>query len=646
MKGVSGGIIFLLPFYLFSQVSVWSELQTLNSFASLPRYQTNTYVAQTSSYDTTGGNDDGFSGKYSLIRRNSDSTIVIFDQKGPGVITRMWTPTPSADTLDFYIDDTETKSFSICYYDLFSGNVFPFILPLCGNQLGGYYSYMPIPYSLSCKIVFRGKRTQFHQIQYKKFTDDRKVKPFSLNLSYEEKQLLDNLKRTWNNASPSFDQQYSIRPKVIRKTIHLSPGLTTNLLSLRQGGRILGIELENPSAFESLQKNIDIKITWDLEKVPAVYCPVSDFFGYAFGNQSMRSVLIGSDAKKCYVYIPMPFDKTADLQLLYRKQDTDDKSISVNAIIYYSEQVRDKHTEGKLYTSWNSRQKEDHGKPHVFLEHKGKGHLVGTVLQSQGLTPGMTIFFEGDDSTVLDNEMRLHGTGSEDYFNGGWYALMDRWDQGMSLPIHGSLDYSLLFCRTGGYRFYLADKLTFNNSIHHSIEHGPQGNSFPSSYTSLAFYYTDKAPVSFLSPSSELTKVYLPDTLYIFPGLMKYTNYGNYSVESYWKYGTGGESYRYKVSNESNIRFSLDEVPDGMYDIYFDMQVEPAGVDFSIWQRQSPVLADATSISSSERREMNYKIGRVVLTPDTKSLTMRLDYKGEEASLLLHRVKLVKVRSF
>ncbi len=32
--------------------------------------------------------------------------------------------------------------------------------------------------------------------------------------------------------------------------------------------------------------------------------------------------------------------------------------------------------------------------------------------------------------------MRLHGTGSENYYNGGWYAVLERWNRGNSLPIH------------------------------------------------------------------------------------------------------------------------------------------------------------------------------------------------------------------
>ena len=99
----------------------------------------------------------------------------------------------------------------------------------------------------------------------------------------------------------------------------------------------------------------------------------------------------------------------------------------------------------------------------------------------------MTGFFEGDDSTYMDGKMRLHGTGSEDYYNGGWYAMLDRWDRGVSLPLHGSLDYSLPMARTGGYRFYMNDKLSFEREFYMGIEHGPSGNEYPVDYTSVAF---------------------------------------------------------------------------------------------------------------------------------------------------------------
>ena len=80
-----------------------------------------------------------------------------------------------------------------------------------------------------------------------------------------------------------------------------------------------------------------------------------------------------------------------------------------------------------------------------------------------------TIFFEGDDITTIDGEQRMHGTGSEDYFNGGWYAVGDRWDKAYSLQLHGCLGYSIPLARTGGYRFLVGDKGTFEESYNLTI---------------------------------------------------------------------------------------------------------------------------------------------------------------------------------
>ncbi|MEP6728085.1 MAG: hypothetical protein ABJC98_19835, partial [Bacteroidota bacterium] len=85
---------------------------SLYDVSRLPLYMDKTFSAQVSSYDITGGNDDGFSGKNSFIRRNADSSLVIFDVKGAGVINRIWTPTPTEDTLDFYIDGNAKPALS------------------------------------------------------------------------------------------------------------------------------------------------------------------------------------------------------------------------------------------------------------------------------------------------------------------------------------------------------------------------------------------------------------------------------------------------------------------------------------------------------------------------------------------------------
>src|SRR4030095_14984110 len=135
---------------------------------------------------------------YSFIGKNADSSLVIFDEPGPGVLNHFHTPTPTDDTLDFFIDDMQHPAFSVKYKDLFSGKVFPFTAPLCSGELGGYYFYFPIPYQKELRIVCRGKQLQFHDIQYRTFSPETTIKSFTLNLTDEEKQLLAHIKDLWN----------------------------------------------------------------------------------------------------------------------------------------------------------------------------------------------------------------------------------------------------------------------------------------------------------------------------------------------------------------------------------------------------------------------------------------------------------------
>ncbi|MEO5583452.1 MAG: glycoside hydrolase family 172 protein, partial [Saprospiraceae bacterium] len=546
-------------------------------------------------------------------------------------------------TLDFYIDTETNPSFSIKYLDLFSGKKYPFVSPLCGNQLGGYYCYLPIPFSKNCKIIYRGKKTQFHQIQYRLYNSLAEVKPFSLELNPGEIQALKTIESLWNKKTKKYADFYLKTPIIIEKAIRLAPNASYNLINIKKGGRILGIEIEPANAFEGIHKQISLKITWDGEKIPAVNCPAADFFGYAFGKSSMQSLMIGTQENKNYCYMPMPYDTSAKIEFYYiSNPGSTNPVIAFKARVLYTNEKKKNH-EGKFYTQWNKLLRSDSGKPHVLADLRGKGHYIGTILQAQGLQPGMTYFFEGDDSTVIDGSYRLHGTGSEDYFNGGWYALMDRWDGRMSLPLHGALDYSLPFCRTGGYRFYPGDKLYFEKSFYHSIEHGPSGNLIPAEYTSLGFYYCNVPPLSFLNPVPALTKVYIPDTLIIYPQLMDYNISGNVDIKTSWKYGTGGESYLFTPGKESSVRILLKEIPKGHYALYVDINKSVTGCDFSIWQRQTMISDWISTKSDQEERLKDLFIKSIQLSDFENTISIRFKTGDEKNNLLLHRIKLIKI---
>ena len=626
----------MLSTFVYGQkeISIKTELKRLFDIQQLPAYIDGSHVSEKSSYDTTGKNDDGFSGRYSFVRKNPDGTLVIFEAKGKGVINRMWLPVPIDDTLDFYFDGKEKPSFSVKFSDLFSGKVFPFVYPLCGNQLGGYYCYMPIPFENGCKIVLKNKVTHFYQIQYRSYPDSYSVKTFDPNLGDDEKAELKKIAAFWTAENKTIKDFYSGNVTVVNTNAVVKPGQTVSLLNLNQGGRIVGIEIDPASAFTGLNKQVDFKVTWDSEKNPAIYAPLADFFGYAFGSTSMQSLLLGSKGGKNYCYFPMPFDKSAKIELTYRipSGNTGLESKSIHAKIYYTTKKRNPVTEGKFYAYWTNDLRPAEGKPHVFLNATGKGHYVGTLLQAQGLKPGMTKFFEGDDSTSTDGVTRIHGTGSEDYFNGGWYALLDRWDTKMSLPLHGALDYSLPFCRTGGYRLYLNDKLSFNKNIFQSIEHGPEGNKEPVDYISLGLYYSDTSPESITKPINLLSKVYIPDTLIMYPQLMRFTVSGSVAINIV------NETCTFTSLNDSRVNISLAELPAGSYKIYADIETDIWGAEISMWQRQTQIGDWLSTYSPRNETKKHVYLCDVTLDELKNSVTIVFKTTGDNDQLMLNRL--------
>jgi hypothetical protein len=215
----------------------------------------------------------------------------------------------------------------------------------------------------------------------------------------------------------------------------------------------------------------------------------------------------------------------------------------------------------------------------------------------------------------------------------------------MSLPLHGSLDYSLPFCRTGGYRFFLTDKISFEKSFFHSIEHGPVGNSFPADYTSVGFYYADTPAENNTVPTPELSRVFIPDTLILYPQLIELTLFGSIDVRTTWKYGTGGESYRFTPVGDSWVRLSLREIPAGSYKMLFDIMKEPDGCEFSVWHRQSQLTGWISGFSEREERDFNLFVSDIETDELKNSITIRFRTEKERTGFLLNRIILIRKTS-
>jgi hypothetical protein len=605
------------------------ELQNLADISRLSLYRAGD-IEQLSSYDRTGGNDDGFSGKYSSIRKDAEG-LVIADLKGPGVVNRIWTPTPDADTIKFYFDGEKTPRISIPFIDLFTGKSYPFVSPLCGNQIGGYYCYLPIPYEKSLKIVYTGKTLRFHQTQFRSLTEKEKMKSFSIGMLSGYKDMFEKIEALWSKQISPLES-YGNKLKTKKINLTLKPGVEENIFEIKTGGRIVGIEFGAGSDLLQAYRKVMLTANWDDETKNAIQLPLHDYFGFAYGKPAMQSLLLGSNKTKLYSYLPMPFDNSAEIKLKYDKtKASDPDELMISGTIYYTEDKRDAKNEGKLYVQSRREYNIPQGVPYLISDVKGKGHYVGTILIAQGLEEGHTSFFEGDDCTTIDGKMRMHGTGSEDYFNGGWYAVPDKWDRGISLPIHGSLEYNLMTARTGGYRFYLSDKMNFNESFNLTIEHQPEAkNNVKADYTSVALFYAEK-------PHFENTEIRIDDKVTVIPHREKLTAQGML-FSLYWlataDYQDPAIIFGLKKSDSWTAKIDIEGVPivqislpgldNGRYKLYVEYGKTENGSPFSIWQRSEQISGwFPTDIETPADKTKTEYAGEIEITDELKTITLR-----------------------
>ncbi|MBN1911393.1 MAG: DUF2961 domain-containing protein [Pirellulales bacterium] len=469
------------------------RIEDLYRLDLLPQLRQFESIGCKASYDPTGGNDDGFSGKYSVIRKEK-AGLVVAEFEGPGVVTRIHMSQPTQGIIKFFFDGEETPRIQMPLFELFSGKHAPFLRPLIGTEAGGRYSYVPLPFRKSCKIVIDTKVVHFFQINHAKYPKGTKIATYEQPAKGDYLRALDNARKLLGSAGTDISsylvpKDTPITTQTRRESLGL--GKTVTLFETSKPGRIVGLRLTPAHAFAGSDRDVLIKMYWDGNTKPAVCCPVGDFFGYSFGEPAGRSLLLGTAGGVNYAYFPMPYERSARIELVSERKTG--LTIQVEAEVEVAP-IAKAADEGRFYAHWRRENPTTRGVPYTFLKTTGQGHVVGVILQAQGLHVGSTGFFEGDDLAVIDGKPVAHGTGSEETFNGGWYDVPGRWEDRVSLPLSGCLEYKKYLGRTGGYRWMIADAYPYRKSIDFTIEHGPEGNRSATDYTSVTYFYSLNLP--------------------------------------------------------------------------------------------------------------------------------------------------------
>ena len=436
-------------------------------------------VKQVSSYDRSGGNRDDEFG-----HQVYDGGVVLADLKGPGVVTRIWTRNPEG-TLYIYVDDMEHPTLTLPFRDLFTGgleywspgfNLFG--PPFVGEGTGGYYSYVPIPYEERCRmIVATTEKALAYQVTYAEFPAGTPIQSFQLSLSPDDVSFFRRWAKNWKGV----DFRWPNKKESVQHSRHdYWPGKNTMVFPVVGPGVLTEIELITESHDTDILDKTWIAIHFDAQEEPGVLAPIGDFFGASTKDASDHSSLvIGKHGTRMWCRYPMPFRERAEIRFIT-------SSAEIADIEYYitwrNEAVDDKRY---FFARYNSGISEE-GRPYRVADIQGEGHYVGTTVAAAGADT--LTFLEGDDVYIIDGASpeNFHGTGTDDYFNAGWYFASGTF----SAPTHATtVKVSTAPAAFAAFRSHITEPVPFRNSFAFELEHGPNNDRPGVAYSSVAYWY-------------------------------------------------------------------------------------------------------------------------------------------------------------
>ena len=468
----------------------------------LPLLPTGSHTRQTSSWDRSGGNDDGFSGRSSCLRLDTDGCVVA-EARGAGQVESIWSTRDGGDvrrTGRIRVDLDGVRVLDAPLQDVVDGRLgAPWTYPLVANadqSSGGVTIKVPMPHRRSMKIS-TDHVPYFVHVTHRLVDDPGAVPVFDPHDRAED--VLAQLRGAGlgppgGTARPEATERRTIGP--------VPPGAAAVLSRVDRAGSISQVRLRlDPSADDTTLRDVRLRMTFDGHRT--VDAPLAEFFGIGFGTPTVRSLFFAAEPAPGGWYSswwPMPHARSALLELV-NGSTAPLPGAQVEVTDVPDPAVTDQLGSGRAgYFAVDTRAgPTTPGAPWTLTAVQGRGKLVGATatLSASGPTPGWSdprAYLEGDEVITADGGEPLHGTGTEDFAEAGWYFNRGPFSAPLSgAPAHARADAGCPISCDALYRVLLGDAVRYDRSLAFTLEHGPADDA-PGVYRTAAFSYVALPP--------------------------------------------------------------------------------------------------------------------------------------------------------
>jgi hypothetical protein len=291
----------------------------------------------------------------------------------------------------------------------------------------------------------------------------------------------------------------------------MAPGQTIQVFESAGPGVITHIWFTIAAEGRRHLKELVLRIYWEGNAKPSVETPIGDFFGLNMGEYALyqSAFLNCSNIKALNCYFAMPFRRSARITVtnegdkrvgaFYSNIDYQLTATLPEDAVYFHAQYRQAApTEAVKFTQGQPEINLDGRNNYVFLETRGRGHLMGVTMGVVQISDGW--FGEGDEMIFIDGDLKatINGTGTEDYFCGAW----DFGGPGGTpfANLYNGAPFLGLAERAGGryclYRWHADNPITFERSIRYTIEHG-HADDRSDNFCSVAYWYQSEPNTEF-----------------------------------------------------------------------------------------------------------------------------------------------------
>jgi hypothetical protein len=489
----------------------------------LPYLDAGAQTREYSSFDRTGGdfnpltgNDNGSGG---CIGRGGAGCVIAADA-GPGEIDSIWFTrdhgvVSAMGRIRVELDDRAVVDAPL--QSVVNGALgAPFVFPLVANgdqSSGGVYIKVPMPYRRSMQISVQSK-LQYYHVVYRHFPDAEGVH------SFDPADPARDVIATMRAAGTRDPKPAAPNARDDRRTVDIPPGAVVPVAASAGSGSVRALRLRLPRDVDTTATRAGLRLRIAFDGRVLVDSPVGEFFGSGEGPAAVRALMFAADPAPgawSSAWWPMPYSRDVAVWLVnatgafLRGVDTDvatapdaqwASALAAGRAGYFTARSHAGLT--PLGQDWSFARESGHGK-FVGVAETMRGVRTPTVF-----SPAAPAFLEGAERVYVDGAAspRLYGTGTEDFFEGGWYfqAHLDQYP-GKSAPDHrpaggvafsdpftgmpaarvaapGCLDYCL-----DVYREMLSEAVEYHSGLRFGIEHGKR-DMIPADYSSTAFLYT------------------------------------------------------------------------------------------------------------------------------------------------------------